>query len=97
MSRYLKFIYCSRTGIVSEDKQLTNELHRPITRKFKKHNIYSSFRDNIWGTDLVDLQLRSECNRGVRFLLCVIDIYSKYAWNVPLKDKKGIKISMVVN
>ena len=54
--------------------------------------MYSSFRDNIWGADLVDMQLLSKFNKGFRFLLCVIDIFSKYAWVLPLKDKKSISI-----
>ena len=54
--------------------------------------MYSAFRDNTWGDDLGDMQLISKFNKGFRFLLCVIDIYSKYAWIVPLKDKKGVSI-----
>ena len=54
--------------------------------------MYSSFSDNIWGEDLADMQLLSKFNKGFRFLLCVIDIFSKYAWVIPLKDKKGISI-----
>ena len=54
--------------------------------------MHSSFRDNIWGVDLADMQLLSKFNKGFRFLLCVIDIFSKYAWVIPLKDKKGISI-----
>ena len=54
--------------------------------------MYSSFRDNIWGVDLADMQLLSKFNKGFRFLLCVTDIFSKYAWVIPLKDKKGISI-----
>ena len=54
--------------------------------------MYSSFRDNIWGADLADMQLLSKFNKGFRFLLCVIDIFSKYAWVIPLKDKKGVSI-----
>ena len=54
--------------------------------------MYSSFRDNIWGADLADMQLLSRYNREYRFLLCVIDIYSKNAWVIPLKDEKGISI-----
>ena len=50
------------------------------------------FKDNIWGADLADTQLISKFNKGIRFLLCVIHIFSKYAWVVPLKDKKGITI-----
>ena len=45
------------------------------------------------GADLADIQLISKSNKGFRFLLCVIDIYSKYAWVIPLKDKKGITIT----
>ena len=54
--------------------------------------MYSTFKDNIWGADLADMQLTSKSNKGVRFLLCVIDIFNKYAWAVPLKDKKGVSI-----
>ena len=50
------------------------------------------FKDNIWGADLADMQLISKFNKGIRFLLCVTHIFSKYAWVVPLKDKKGITI-----
>ena len=59
---------------------------------FKKRTVYSGFKDNIWGNDLADMQLTSKFNKGFRFLLCVIDIFSKYAWVVPLKDKKGVSI-----
>ena len=52
----------------------------------------SLFKDNIWGVDLADMQLLSKFNKGFRFLLCVIDIYSTYAWVIPLKDKKGVSI-----
>ena len=43
-------------------------------------------------SDLADMQLLSRYNKGITFLLCVIDIFSKYAWIVPLKDKKGVSI-----
>ena len=39
------------------------------------------------------MQLISKCNKGIRFSLCVIDIFSKYAWVIPLKDKNGITIT----
>ena len=51
------------------------------------------FKDNIWGTDLADMQLISKFNKGFRFLLCVIDIFSKYPWVASLKDKKGVSIA----
>ena len=82
----------SGAKLIPENKQLANELHKPIIRKFEKRKVYSIFKDNIWGVDLADMQLLSKYNKGIRFLLCVIDIFSKYAWAVPLKDKKGISI-----
>ena len=74
------------------NEQSAKELHKPIIRKLKKRKVYSGFRDNISGADLADMQLISKFNKGFRFLLCVIDIFSKYAWVIPLKDKKGISI-----
>ena len=82
----------SGAKLITENKQLANEIHKPIIKKFEKRKVYSTFKDNIWGVDLADMQLLSKYNKGIRFLLCVIDIFSKYAWVVPLKDKKGISI-----
>ena len=65
-------------------KNYTNQL----LENFKKRKVYSGFKDNTWGADLADMQLISNFNKGIRFLLCVIDIFSKYAWAVSLKDKK---------
>ena len=67
-------------------------MHKPIIGKLQK-KVYSTFIGNIWGADLADMQLISKFNKGICFLLCVIDIYSKYAWIIPLKDKKGITIT----
>ena len=77
---------------IKQNYQLANELHKPITRKFEKRKVYYGFKDNIWEADLADMQLICKFNKGFRFLLCVIDIFSKYAWVVPLKNKKGINI-----
>ena len=75
------------------NKELTDELHKPIIKKFEKRKVHSPFIDNIWGDDLAGLQSISKINRGIRFLLCVIDIFSKYAWVIPLKGKNGITIT----
>ena len=72
--------------------QLWNELHRQIIKKFKRKKLDTSFRDNIWGVDLADMQSLSKYNKGIKYLLCAIDLFSKYAWVVPLKDKRGITI-----
>ena len=81
------------SGITNESNyQLANELHKPIIRKFKKRKVYSSFKDNIWGVDLADMQSLSKYNKGIKHLLFAIDLFSKYAWVIPLKDKKGTSI-----
>ena len=88
----------SGSGIKNKNisnKELTEELHKPIIRKFKKIKVQSPFIDHVWGADLADMQLISKFNKGFRFFLCVIGIYCKYAWVIPLKDKKGITITNV--
>ena len=81
----------SGSGIVNEPNyQLANELHKPIIRKFKKRKVYSSFKDNIWGVDLADMQSLSKYQKGKKYLLCAIDLFSKYGF--PIKDKNGATI-----
>ena len=78
------------TGIkneIKENQQLANKLHKPLIKKFKKAKVYCSFKDNIWGADLADTQLISKYNKGIRYLLCAINLFSKYDFVVPLKDK----------
>ena len=75
------------------NKELEKELHKLVIRKFQKRKLHSSFIDNIWCADLADIQLISKLNKGFRFLLCVTDIYGKYAWVLPLKDKSGTTIT----
>ena len=81
------------SGITNESNyHLANELHKPIIKKTKKRKVYSSFKDNIWGVDLADMLSLSKYNKGIKYLLCTIDFFSKYAWVIPLKDKKGTSI-----
>ena len=54
--------------------------------------MYSSYKDNIWGVDSADMQLICKYKELIKYLLCVIDLFSKYAWVVPLKNKKGESI-----
>ena len=77
------------------NQQLANKLHKPIVRKFIKRKVYSSFKDNIWGVDLADMQLISKDNKGIRYLSCAIEFFSKYAFIVGLKVKKGTTIANV--
>ena len=71
---------------------LADELHKPIINIFNKRKVYSQFKDNIWRVDLADMQSLSRKNKSIKYLLCAIDLYSKYAFVIPLKDKKGISI-----
>ena len=74
-------------------QELAEELHKPIVRKFEKRKVYSPFIENIWGADLANTWLLSKFYKGIRFLLCLNDVFSKYAWFIPLKDKKSITIA----
>ena len=62
------------TKLTPQNQQLAEELHKPITKKFEKRKVHAAFKDNIWGADLADMQLLSRYHKGIRFLLCVIDI-----------------------
>ena len=71
---------------------LADELHKPVIKKSNKRKVYSQFKDNIWGVDLADMQSLSRKNKGIKYLLCAIDLHSKYAFVITLKDEKGISI-----
>ena len=83
----------SKGGVETEPNyQLANKLHGQIIRRFKRRKVYSSFRDNILGVDLADMQSLSKYKKGIKYLLCAIDLFSKYARVVPVKDKREISI-----
>ena len=87
-----------RNGFVKDSSlTLADELHKPVIKKFNKRKVYSQFKDNIWGVDLADMQSLSKKNKAIKYLLCTIDLFSKYAFVVPLKDKKGISIVNAFN
>ena len=64
------------SGIASSSI-LADERHKPIIRKFNKRKVYSQFKDNIWRVDLADMQSLSRKHKGIKHLLCAIDLYSK--------------------
>ena len=72
--------------------QLASEFHRQIIRKFKGRKVYSSFKDNIWGVDIADVQSLSKHNRVIKYLLCAMVLFTKYAWVAFLKEKKEVTI-----
>ena len=61
-------------------------------KKFSKRKVHSSFRDNIWGVDVADMRLLSRQNKRIKYLLYAIDLFSKYAFVVLLRDKRGASI-----
>ena len=60
--------------LTPQNQELAEEIHKPIIKKLKKRKIHAAFKENIWGTDLADIPLIRRYNKGIRFLLCVIDI-----------------------
>ena len=75
-------------------KNQLNNYANQLIKKFENTTVCFGFKDNICGADLADMQLISKFDKEFRFLSCIIDIFSKYAWVVPLKDKKGITITI---
>ena len=70
-------------------ENLAKELHKPIIKKIKRRTVYTRFKDNIWAPDTAEMRSLSSKNKNVRYLLCVIDVFTKYVWVKPLKDEKG--------
>ena len=85
---YKSFDKKTRSG-VSVNEQLAEELHKPVIKKFKRRKVYARFKESIWAADLPKMESLSSKNKNVKYLLCVIDVFTKYAWFKPLKDKKG--------
>ena len=83
---------CAVKSEIMPNQEFAEELQKPLLENSKNEN-YSSFIDNIWGSDLANVQLIRKFNKGICFSICVIDIFSKYAWVIPLKEKKGITIT----
>ena len=82
-----------RSESVTWSSQLTDELHKPIIKNFPKRKVYVNGIDKIWAADLDEMQAFSKFNCGVRYLLSVIDVFSKYCWMLPLKDKTGKSVA----
>ena len=72
--------------------QLANELHKSVRRRFDKRTVFANI-DDIWTADLVDMSSFSRSNKGYKYLLTVIDVFSKYGWIVPLKTKTGKQVT----
>ena len=72
------------SGIARDSSSiLADELHKPVIKKINIRKVYSQFKDNIWGVDLADMQSLSKKNEGIKYRLCAIGLYSKYAFVIP--------------
>ena len=78
-------------------QNLANELHRPIRRNFPTRRVQVSAIDEVWAADLAEMQKFSAWNKDIRYLLMIIDIFSKFGWIVPLKNKKGETVAKAFN
>ena len=74
---------------INVNEQLAEELNKLVIKKLKRRKVYARFKDNIWASDLAEMESLSSKNKSFIYLLCVIDVFTKYAWVNPLKDKKG--------
>ena len=80
----------ARKNKIMSNKESAEDLRKPIIEKFRKRKVHSSFIDNFWSADVADMQL---INKWIDFLLCAIDVFSKYIWVLPLKYKKDTTIT----
>jgi len=77
----------SEETVVGPFEKLAEELHKPIKRKFQRRHVDVWNMDDSWGADLVDMREWEKQNKGYKYMLNVIDVFSKYAWSIPMKNK----------
>ena len=75
------------------DSLLAAELHKPVKRNFPNRRVLSNGINEIWAADLVEMGKFSKWNKGIKYLLMVIDVFSKFGWIEPLKDKRGESVT----
>ena len=80
-------------GVPVISEEIANELHKPVRKHFKKRRVISKHVDDIWAADLVDMQYYSRSNKGFKYILMIIDVFSKYGWAIPLKTKTGLEVT----
>ena len=72
---------------------MADELHKPVRKKYPKRHVYASSVDAIWAADLVEMQSFARQNKGYKYILMIIDVFSKYGWAIPLKTKTGVEVT----
>ena len=73
-------------------KQFASEIHRRVVKKFPRRKVIVNGIDNVWGLDLADMNSFIKYNDNYRYILCMIDVFSKFAWCVPLKTKTASSV-----
>src|SRR4051812_26584403 len=76
--------------------QFSKEIHHRVVRKFKRRRVIVTGIDEIWAMDLASMESFVEYNNGFKFILCIVDVFSKYSWCIPLKNKTASSILTAV-
>ena len=71
------------------NEMLPQDLYKPVTKKLERRTVYARLKDNTWAAVLAKNRSFSFFNYAAKYLLCIIDVFTKYAWVKPLKDKKA--------
>ena len=79
--------------IEKQQQQLAKEVFNTRITKFRRERIIPLYKDETWSADLIDKSSLSKYNNNYKFILTVIDIFTKYAWAIPLKNKSGLSIT----
>ena len=74
-------------------KQLTKELLKPKRKRFRRRRVFAGSVDSIWTADLLDIHQYARQNKGFTFILVVLDVFSRYAWARPLRNKTGKEVA----
>ena len=93
----IRYVFDKKTGSgVNVNEVIAQEFHKPVIQNFKSRKVYARFKDNIWAVDLAEIGSLSSKNHGINYLLCVIDVFTKYAWLKPLTISKKLKQFLMV-
>ena len=95
-----RFARAHNVSIKRAKKALAHELaytlHKPVRRRFPTSPVLVFDKDEQWAADLIEVQSLSRQNGGTKYLLCVVDVLSKFAWVRPLKSKKGADVAFAL-
>ena len=83
------FNYCKQIMMEKQQQLLAKEVFSPQITKFRKEKIIPLYKDETWSADVIDKSSLIKYNNNYKFILTVIDIFTKYAWAIPLKNKSG--------